>query len=193
MPRQKKNSRAQNSRTRSRLTLKKKSFLFRPIFNFARHHVYLSALLTLLLALLVINLAYFITFKTFPILPDTRALRIDTYFTTQNMPLAGHGKTFVAVADSCGMDWRLLPAIAVRESSGGKRMMNHNPFGWGGAQIPFDSIEHAITEVGRNLCGDNPRTSRWYATSSTQKKLYYYNGTVIPSYPDEVHWIMKQF
>jgi hypothetical protein len=126
-------------------------------------------------------------------LPDDRPHRIDTYFSERAMPLSGYGDRFVAVADACDMDWRLLPAIAIRESSGGKRMQYNNPFGWGGANIPFESIDQAIEEVGKNLCGNNPRTARWYSTPSIEKKLYYYNGTVIPSYPKEVMWIMKQF
>lgn len=124
---------------------------------------------------------------------DDRPARIERYFQKYNMPLIGHGKTFVEVADSCGMDWRLLPAIAVRESSGGKHMQLNNPFGWGGAWIPFESIDDAIREVGRNLCGLNSSTAKWYGTTSTRKKLFYYNGTVIPTYPEEVMWIMDQF
>jgi len=125
--------------------------------------------------------------------PDGRPARVDAYFEKHNAPLAGYGDVFVRVADACDMDWRLLPAIAMRESTGGKRMQYNNPFGWGGARIPFDSIEHAIEIVGKNLCGENPNTSVWYSTTSTERKLYYYNGTVIPSYPREVMWIMDQF
>ncbi len=193
MPRPKKTRRTQKVKKASRRKQKKKHILFRPILNFARHHVYITAIVILLCSLGLIDATYTLTTRVFPQIPDNRAIRIDTYFSKRNMPLAGHGETFVAVADACEMDWRLLPAIAVRESSGGKRMMNNNPFGWGGAMIPFESLEHAIEEVGRNLCGQNPRTARWYSTSSTRQKLYYYNGTVISSYPAEVQWIMKQF
>lgn len=125
--------------------------------------------------------------------PDGRPSRVDAYFEKHNAPLAGYGEVFVRVADACDMDWRLLPAIAMRESTGGKRMQYNNPFGWGGARIPFDSIEQAIEIVGKNLCGENPKTSAWYTTTSTERKLHYYNGTVIPSYPREVMWIMDQF
>ncbi|OIO18933.1 MAG: hypothetical protein CO029_01760 [Candidatus Magasanikbacteria bacterium CG_4_9_14_0_2_um_filter_41_10] len=124
---------------------------------------------------------------------DVRPERIDRYFAKNNMPLKGHGKTFVEAADTCGMDWRLLPAIAVRESSGGKHMQLNNPFGWGGAQIPFESIDDATRVVGQHLCGDEPDTAKWYSTTSTYEKLYRYNGTVISTYPAEVQWIMNQF
>lgn len=125
--------------------------------------------------------------------PDERPTRIDAYFSKYNMPMAGYGARLVAAADECGIDWRLLPAIAVRESTGGKRMQYNNPFGWGGAHIPFSDINDAIDVVATNLCGNNPNTDQWYSTTSTYKKLYYYNGTVVPTYPKEVQWIMEQF
>ncbi len=129
----------------------------------------------------------------FPPIPfDDRPGRIDAYFEKHNAPIAGHGETFVQAADSCGMDWRLLPAIAMRESTGGKRMQLNNPFGWGSARIPFTSINDAIRGVGKNLCGHRTSTAKWYSTTSTYKKLYYYNGSVLPSYPAEVMWIMDQ-
>lgn len=126
-------------------------------------------------------------------IPDERPTRIDAYFSKYNMPLAGYGQDFVAIADTCDMDWRLLPAIAVRESTGGKRMQYNNPFGWGGAQIPFSSLKEAIYNVGSHICGDEPNTAKWYSTTSTYEKLYRYNGTVVRTYPDEVIWIMDQF
>jgi hypothetical protein len=124
---------------------------------------------------------------------DIRAVKINNYFNKYNMPLAGYGETFVTVADECDMDWRLLPAIAVRESSGGKHMQYNNPFGWGGARIPFENIEKSIYALGSNLCGNEPTTAKWYSTTSTYTKLYRYNGTVVKTYPNEVMWIMDQF
>jgi hypothetical protein len=148
----------------------------------------------LLIALVLISCLLLATIIFIPPkIPDDRPERINAYFEKYNMPLLGHGQAFVDAADTCGMDWRLLPAIAVRESSGGKHMQLNNPFGWGSAKIPFESIDDAIAGVGMNLCGFNTNTAKWYSTTSTYKKLYYYNGTVMPTYPDEVIWIMDQF
>lgn len=61
-------------------------------------------------------------------MPDERVARIDRYFTEHSMPLAGYGAKFIEAADRCDMDWRLMPAIAVRESSGGKKVCGNNPF-----------------------------------------------------------------
>jgi hypothetical protein len=123
---------------------------------------------------------------------DPRPNKIDSYFAKRKMPLNGYGKQFVKVADEYNIDWRLLPAIAVRESSGGKRLLNNNPFGWG-TKIPFKDFNEAIEIVGWNLAGKNPNTAKYYNTEDIRKKLYYYNGTVIPSYPEEVLFIMDMF
>jgi hypothetical protein len=122
-----------------------------------------------------------------------RAETIDAYFEARSMPLAGKGMTFVLVAEKYGLDWRLLPAIAVRESSGGKKSCGFNPFGWGSCKIHnFTSYEQAIEALGKNLGGANPKTAQYYAGKTSAEKLYNYNGTVVPAYPDEVAQIMKK-
>lgn len=122
-----------------------------------------------------------------------KADAINTYFKERSMPLKGTGMTFILVAEKYGLDWRLLPAIAIRESSGGKAACGYNPFGWGSCKLHnFTSYEQAIEALGKNLGGANPKTSRYYAGNSTQEKLYHYNGTVLPSYPSEVLAIMKK-
>ena len=49
-----------------------------------------------------------------------KADAIDTYFNDRNMPLKGMGMKMVQEAEKNDLDWRLLAAIAVRESTGGK-------------------------------------------------------------------------
>ena len=122
-----------------------------------------------------------------------KAKAIDTYFRERSMPLEGTGITFILVAEKYGLDWSLLPAIAIRESSGGKAACGNNPFGWGSCKLHnFNSYEQAIESIGKNLGGANSKTARYYAGKSTMDKLYYYNGTVVPTYPDEVLAIMKR-
>lgn len=127
-----------------------------------------------------------------PLTPDERPARINRYFAERNMPLAGYGAKFIEAADLCGLDWRLLPAIAVRESSGGKQACGNNPFGWASCRADFESVDEAIEIVGANLCGFNPRTKFYYKNKTTYKKLWNYNGVVKPKYPDEVFEIMEQ-
>lgn len=122
---------------------------------------------------------------------EERALAINSFFKSRSMPLYGTGMTFVLVSEKYGLDWRLLPAISIRESSGGKAACSYNTFGWGSCKLHnFHSYEEAIESVGRNLGGANKGTSRYYAGKSTEEKLYYYNGSVEPAYPGEVIAIM---
>lgn len=120
-----------------------------------------------------------------------RAQKIDTYFGDRDMPLAGYGKVLVAAAEKNGLDWRLLPAIAIKESTGGKFSCGNNPFGWGSCKIKFKNIESAIDTVARNLGGHNPATEQYYKDASTKEKLFQYNGSVIPTYTGEVLKFME--
>lgn len=122
-----------------------------------------------------------------------KAQKIDTYFKERSMPLEGKGLQFVLVAEKYGLDYNLLPAIAVRESSGGKAACGFNPFGWGSCHLDnFRSYDEAIETLGSHLGGAKKSTARYYAGKNNLEKLYFYNGTVIPAYPAEVLAIMDK-
>lgn len=125
---------------------------------------------------------------------DTRAKNIDDYFAKKNLPLAGYGETFVKVADKYDLDYRLLPAIAMRESTGGKNPCPNdkdNVFGWHSCKTTFDSQEAAIDKVGAHLAGEIKSTSGYYGNKTVWKKLRTYNSVVKP-YPDQVVAIMNK-
>lgn len=123
---------------------------------------------------------------------DTRADRINAYYSTWDLPLAGHGDFMVEMADKYNLDWRLIPAIGMRESTGGKFACYNNPFGWGSCKIKFQSFEEAIETLARNLGGENPRTAMYYKDKTSEEKLHFYNGTVIKTYVREVVKIMDR-
>lgn len=127
------------------------------------------------------------------LLIDARIARIDNYFAKRKMPLSGYGKKFIEVSDKYNLDWRLLPAISIRESSGGKQMCGNNPFGWASCRRDFESIEEGIETVAWNLAGQNPNTAPYYAGKDIYGILWSYNGTVNAKYPDEVIEIMNGF
>jgi len=122
-----------------------------------------------------------------------KALMIDTYFESHGAPLKGRGLKFVLEAEKNDIDWRLLPAIAMRESTGGihacKRVPN-SVFGYGSCKMGFKSIDESIEIVARSLGGNNPNTARHYSDKTTLQILKKYNS-VIPTYSQEIVRIMK--
>ena len=124
-----------------------------------------------------------------------RAEAIDAYFAEHDMPLAGMGMKMVEEAEKNDLDWRLLPAIAVRESTGGKfecKKVDHNAFGWGSCKIGFKSEEEAIEIVAKNLGGNNPKTAHHYDEKTTKEILRAYNPpSIVLRYAEQVISIMN--
>ena len=124
-----------------------------------------------------------------------KAQAIDAYFKERKMPLEGMGMKMVEEAEKNGLDWRLLPAIAVRESTGGKfacKKVPYSSFGWGSCKISFESNEHAIEVIAKNLGGNNPNTARYYDNKTTTQILRAYNPpSIVPRYADQVFSIMN--
>ncbi|MDO8573122.1 MAG: hypothetical protein Q7R77_00005 [Candidatus Daviesbacteria bacterium] len=90
---------------------------------------------------------------------DGRAKIIEDFFSTRKSPLADYSSNFIQVADKYQLDFRLLPAIAMQESNGGKKVIKEsfNPFGYGiyGKLVTrFNSWDEAIERVGRALRED---------------------------------------
>ncbi len=123
-----------------------------------------------------------------------KAEAIDSYFKNHDMPLAGTGMKMVLEAEKNDLDWRLLPAIAVRESTGGKfacKKVTFSAFGWGSCKINFKSHDQAIETVARNLGGNNPKTSHHYDEKTTKEILRAYNPpSIVPRYAEQVMSIM---
>ena len=131
--------------------------------------------------------------------PETEILKakaeaIDAYFREHDMPLEGTGAKMVEEALKNDLDWRLLAAIAVRESTGGKhdcKRVENNPFGWGSCKIGFKTNEEAIVTVAMNLGGNNPKTAYHYDDKDTKEILQAYNPpSVVRKYADQVMAIM---
>lgn len=101
---------------------------------------------------------------------ELKAEKIDKFFSEGKMPLEGYGYKFVEVAEKYNLPYNLLPAIATQESTGGKRCMNNNPFGWGAGKIKFESFEESIEVVGEKLA-----THKYYKDKNITQKLFTYN------------------
>lgn len=141
---------------------------------------YITTLITFLFSILL--LVYLSTaqilkpvahsFKLYSALPETtiatqdmiekadgRAKIVEDFFKGYRSVLADYSGMFIDVADKYSLDWRLMPAIAMQESNGGKRVIKNsfNPFGYGiyGSKIIyFNSWEEAVERVGRGLRED---------------------------------------
>ena len=125
-----------------------------------------------------------------------KAAQIDEYYKAHNLPLAGYGMKMVLEAEKNNIDWRLLPALAMRESTGGKfacKKATFSPFGYGSCRLNFDSYDHAIEVVARSLGGNNPKTASHYKDKTTEEKLKSYNPpSIVADYANQVMAIMTE-
>ena len=119
---------------------------------------------------------------------------IDAYFKEHDMPLEGTGMKMAEVAEENGLDWRLLPAIATRESTGGIhacKNVTFNSFGWGSCRIGFKSNDEAIETIAKHLGGNVESTARHYDNKTTEQILKAYNPPkIVPNYAKQVMSIM---
>ena len=87
---------------------------------------------------------------------DARPIIIRNYLLSQQAPLAEHAQTLVQVSDAYGLDYRLLTAIAMQESNGGKKIPDgsYNAWGWaiyGDNVKKFENWDQGIETVGKGL------------------------------------------
>lgn len=126
-----------------------------------------------------------------------RAEAIDAYYKKYNMPLAGYGMKMVLEAEKNYLDYRLIPAISVIESTGGKFACKNpkapNAFlGWGSCKFGFESKDKAIEIVAWNLGGNNPKTDHFYANKTIKGILETYNPpSIVPNYAAKVMKVME--
>lgn len=90
---------------------------------------------------------------------DGRARIIEEFFQDHKSPLFSESLVFIQVSDKYQLDYRLLPAISMQESNGGKKVIedSYNPFGYGiygKLTIKFKSWDEAIERVGKALRED---------------------------------------
>lgn len=90
------------------------------------------------------------------VIADGRAEILKKYLNTVDSELEPYSKFLVEMADKYGLDFRLLPAIAIKES-GACRVIppgGYNCWGWGihsEGTLGFDSYEEAIETVAKGL------------------------------------------
>ncbi len=127
---------------------------------------------------------------------EQQAKKIEAYFLDRGMPLAPKAMKMVLEADKNGLDWTVIAAIAVRESTGGKFACKNpkapnNAFGYGSCKFGFKSTDEAIEKVARTISGNSPATAHHYQ-GDLREVLEVYNGRAVASYADDVMSIMDK-
>lgn len=118
--------------------------------------------------------------------PDPRLTILRNYFKSNRSPLDRHAEVFLSAADSNGLDWRLLPALAMVESSGGKHYIRNNVFGWDSGRARFRSIQDGIVQIAAKLV-----TLPAYKGKDLQGLLRTYNPAR-RDYPQRVIALIRQ-
>ncbi len=117
--------------------------------------------------------------------PDRRAERLRVFFRSYHCPEPHHVEAYLRAADRYGLDYRLLPAISVRETTCGWKEKNNNFWGYHPGRQSFASVESGIEFLARQLAINPP-----YAGKDLVEKLFTYNPR--RAYADEVRQIMRQ-
>ncbi len=125
---------------------------------------------------------------------DEKVAKMRAYFADKNLPMADYAEELVYEAEKNGLDWTLLGAISMIESTGCKFYIKstNNCFGWGSGTIRFESVEEAIAKVGWNLGGNNPATAKYYKDKTLQQIINIYNPPHIKqSYSTDIRYVMQ--
>jgi hypothetical protein len=118
--------------------------------------------------------------------PDLRAAHLARFFTAYHCPAPFHIEEYLRAADDYGLDYRLLPAVSIRESLCGVNPSDENNFwGYHPGRQSFSSVAEGIDYVSSRLA-----EGFYYKGKTLVEKLYAYNP--LPKYPGEVRSIMLQ-
>ena len=111
---------------------------------------------------------------------------LQSFFKKHGSPLHAKAVAFLEAADEHKLDWRLLPSIAMVETSGGKHGRPNNVFGWNSGLTGFKSVEAGIHYVASRFA-----ISPIYRGRSARGILMEYNPART-NYPPKVIRFMLQ-
>ena len=98
---------------------------------------------------------------------DPRFVRLEAFFKTYDCPGPLHVQEYLQAADSHALDYRLLPAISLVESTCGAFERLNNRWGWDSVQSGFDSVPAGIDYITEQLA-ENPK----YKGKTVREKLF---------------------
>ena len=102
--------------------------------------------------------------------PDPRISKVDAFFHAYSCPAPNHAADYVRAADLYDIDYRILPAISLLESTCGSYPRGNNHWGWDNGSANFRSVEHGIDYIARQLSQAGP-----YKDRDLDGKLFSYN------------------
>jgi hypothetical protein len=117
--------------------------------------------------------------------PDPRVQRLTAFFDRYECPAPHYAEEYVRAADEYEIDYRLLPAISVVESTCGAYSRLNNHWGWNNANTGFHSVLRGIRYISHQLA-----EGRHYKDKSLDGKLWAYNPR--PAYARKVKALMRQ-
>ncbi len=116
---------------------------------------------------------------------DPRGVKLEAFFKAYDCPAPLHIDEYLRAADSHALDYRILPAISLVESTCGAFQRMNNRWGWDSTQSGFPSVPAGIDYITEQLA-DNPR----YKGKTVQEKLFTYNP--YPQYVRQVERLMQE-
>lgn len=116
---------------------------------------------------------------------DSRIAKLEAFFRSHDCPAPYHVDEYLQAADAYSIDYRLLPALSIRESTCGKYQRMNNYWGWDSARSGFASVETGIDFVAHRLA-----KGRYYKGKALEDKLHAYNP--YPDYANEVLSLMRE-
>lgn len=116
---------------------------------------------------------------------DSRIVKLTTFFQSYECPEPLYVEEYLRAADAHALDYRILPALSVRESTCGRHERLNNLWGWASAKIGFASVPHGIEFIIGRLAKGRP-----YRGKTVDEKLFVYNPN--PQYVHEVKELMRE-
>ena len=116
---------------------------------------------------------------------DARTIRLGTFFDRYQCPAPYHIGDYLRAADAYQIDYRLLPAISVRETTCGQFSRFNNHWGWKSQRGAFESVPQGIEFVTRQLAQAAP-----YAGKAPANILGAYNP--VSGYVPQVKRLMRE-
>ena len=116
---------------------------------------------------------------------DPRGPKLEAFFKAYDCPAPLHVEEYLRAADSHALDYRLLPAISLVESTCGAFERMNNRWGWDSVQSGFPSVPAGIDYITEQLA-EGPQ----YRGKTVKEKLFTYNP--YKAYVRQVERLMQQ-